>query len=256
MLLAIDIGNSNISVGLFVGKSLAATWGLATDIHKLADEYAAILLNLLPHRGFNLTDISQVAICSVVPPLITTFEELCQRYFLLSPLIVGPGIKTGVCIRLDNPREVGADRVVNAAAGHQLYGGPLIVIDFGTATTFDVVSKEGDYLGGVIAPGIDIAVEALFQKTAKLPRVELIHPRQVIGRNTTSAIQSGILFGYVSLVEGIVARIKKELGEEAHVIATGGLADFIAGECTVIEEVNPDLTLLGLEIINELNRGH
>jgi type III pantothenate kinase len=257
MLLAVDIGNTNIAIGVFAGERLVATWHLATDVHKLADEYGAILLDLLPHSGLALSDIKQAIICSVVPPLVVTFEELCRRYLGCSPLVVaGSGIKTGVRIRMENPREVGADRVVNAAVGHQLYGGPLIVIDFGTSTTFDVVSEEGDYLGGAIAPGILVAAEGLFQSTAKLPRVELVRPKHAIGKNTVSAMQSGIIFGYVALVEGLVAQIKRELGKEARVIATGGLAEIIAKETKAIELVAPDLTLIGLRIIHELNTKH
>ena len=257
MLLAIDIGNTTMAIGVFDGEDITATWRLATDVHKLADEYAAILLDLMPHSGLSLSDIKQAVICSVVPPLVPTFDELCRRYFGLSPLIVaGSGVKTGVRIRMENPREVGADRVVNAVAGHRLYGGPLIVIDFGTATTFDVVSEEGDYLGGAIAPGMGIAAEGLFESTAKLPRVELVRPKHVIGKNTISAMQSGIVFGYVGLVEGVVARIKRELGGQARVIATGGFAELIAKETKAIELIAPDLTLIGLRIIHELNAKH
>jgi len=185
--------------------------------------------------------------------MVTTFEELCQRYCRITPLVVGAGIKTGVRISLDNPREVGADRVVNAAAAHRLYGGPLIVIDLGTATTLDAVSEEGDYLGGAIAPGIGIAADALFERAAKLPRVELIRPKKAIGRNTVAAMQSGIIFGYVGLIEGIVARMKKELGGKVRVIATGGLAGIIAEETNVVDILDPDLTLVGLRLIHELN---
>ncbi len=253
MLLAVDIGNTTIAIGVFRDDRLSATWHLATDVHKLADEYAAILLDLLPNSGISLSDIKEAIICSVVPPLVSTFDELCRRYLKISPLVVGSGMKTGVRIRMDNPREVGTDRVINAVAGHRLYGGPLIVIDFGTATTFDVVSQEGDYLGGAVAPGIGVAAEGLFQSTAKLPRVELVRPKRVIGKNTVSAMQAGIVFGYVALVEGLVAQIKHELAEEARVVATGGFADLIAKETKVIELVDPDLTLNGLRIIHELN---
>lgn len=256
MLLAIDIGNTNIAVGVFEGERLRATWRLGTDAHKLADEYAALLLNLLTLKGLEFTGIDQAIISSSVPPLVTTFEELCERYFSVSPLVVGSGIKTGVRISFDNPREVGADRVVNAAAAHHLHEGPLIVIDLGTATTFDAVSKEGDYVGGVIAPGISIAAEALFERAAKLPRVELVPPGKAIGKNTVSAMQSGIIFGYVGLIEGIVARMRRELGGKAKVIVTGGLADIIAEEATVVDALEPDLTLLGLQLIHELNTGH
>lgn len=253
MLLAIDIGNSNVVTGIFEDERLKATWRLGTDVHKLADEYAAVFLNLLPLRGLAFTDIEHAIISSSVPPLVTVFEELCQRYFDVSPLVVGSGIKTGVRISIDNPREVGADRVVNAAAAHRLYGGPLIVIDFGTATTLDAVSEEGDYLGGVIAPGIEISAEALFEHAAKLPRVEMVRPQKAIGRNTVSAMQSGIIFGYVGLIEGIVARMRRELGGTAKVIATGGLADIIASETDVVDALEPDLTLVGLRLIYELN---
>jgi len=254
MLLAIDIGNTNIAFGVFDGETLRATWNVATDINKTADEYAVLLLNLLPREGLALSDIDHVSISCVVPPLLTIFEELSQRYFKISSLIVGPGVKTGVRICTDNPREVGADRVANAAAAHHLYGGPLIVIDFGTATTLDALSKEGDYLGGAIAPGIGIAAEALFERASKLPRVELIPPEHAIGKNTVTTMQSGIIFGYVGLIEGLVTRIKQELGGEAYVVATGGLAEVIATETKVIDTVDMHLTLLGLRLIHELNR--
>ena len=254
MLLAIDIGNTNIAFGVFDGETLRATWSVATDINKTADEYAVLLLNLLPREDLALSDIDHVGIACVVPPLLTIFEELSQRYFKIPPLIVGPGVKTGVSICTDNPREVGADRVVNTAAAHHLYGGPLIVIDFGTATTLDAVSKEGDYLGGAIAPGIGIAAEALFERASKLPRVELIPPEHAIGKNTVTTMQSGIIFGYVGLIEGLVTRIKQELGGEAYVVATGGLAEVIATETKVINTVDMHLTLIGLRLIHELNQ--
>ncbi|MBA7628284.1 Type III pantothenate kinase [subsurface metagenome] len=254
MLLAADIGNTEITLGVFEGEKLRATWHMATGIHRRADEYAALLLNLLHHQGLDIPDIKEVALCSVVPPLIATFEDLFQRYFDTSPLVVGAGVKTGVRIRLDNPREAGADRIVNAAAAHHLYGGPVIIADFGTATTFDTVSKEGDYLGGAIAPGIVTAAEGLFTQAAMLPRVELTRPQQAIGTNTTSAMQSGIIFGYVGLVEGIVARIQQELGEKTRVVATGGYAEVIAKETKVIDVVNPDLTLMGLRLIYLMNK--
>ena len=254
MLLAIDIGNTDITLGVFDDKELRTTWHMATSIHHMADEYAALLLNLLRHQGLDISDIKEVALCSVVPPLIATFDKLFQRYFHISPLVVGAGVKTGVRIRMDNPREVGADRIVNAAAAHHLYGGPIIITDLGTATTFDTVSKEGDYLGGAIAPGINIAAESLFTQAAMLPRVELTHPKHAIGTNTITAMQSGIVFGYVGLVEGIVARIQKELGGKAKVVATGGYAELIAKETSVIDIVNPDLTLIGLRLIYLMNK--
>ncbi len=254
MLLAIDIGNTSSKLGVFEGEKLCATWHLATRLHRMTDEYAVILLNLLHHRGLDTSDIKEIALCSVVPPLTTIFEELSQRYFHISPLVVGTGIKTGVRIRMDNPREVGTDRIVNAAAAHHLYGGPIIITDLGTATTFDTVSKEGDYLGGAIAPGIVTAAETLFMRAAMLPRVELVPPKHTIGTNTIAAMQSGIVFGSVGLIEGIVARIQQELGEKAKVVATGGHAELMAKETTVIDEVNPDLTLIGLRLIYLMNK--
>ncbi len=254
MLLAIDIGNTDTTLGVFDGEELRATWHMATSVHRMADEYAALLLNLLHQQGLDTPDIKAGALCSVVPPLISTFGELFQRYFHISPLVVGVGVKTGVRIRMDNPREMGADRIVNAAAAHHLYGGPVIVTDLGTATTFDTVSKEGDYLGGAIAPGIMAAAEALFTRAAMLPRVELTRPKRAIGTNTIAAMQSGIIFGYVGLIEGIVARIQQELGEKAKVVATGGAAELLAKETAVIDVVNPDLTLIGLRLIYEMNK--
>ncbi len=254
MLLVIDIGNTNIALGVFEGEQLRATWRIATGVNQMADEYAALLLNLLHHEGLDTSDIKEASLCSVVPPLLGTFEELFERYFHISPLVVGPGTKTGVRIRMDNPREVGTDRIVNTAAAHHLYSSPVIIVDFGTATTFDTVSKEGDYLGGAIAPGIVTAAEALFTRASALPRVELVHPEHAIGTNTIAAMHSGIIFGYVGLIEGIVTRIQQELGEKAMVVATGGYADLLARETAVIDTVNPDLTLIGLRLIYLMNK--
>lgn len=254
MLLALDIGNTNIIFGVFDDGSLKATWRVATGVHRMPDEYASLMLNFFDRQGLAASQITDAVLCSVVPPLVGVFEEVCRRYLKLSPLVVGVGVKTGVRICMDNPREVGADRIVNAVAAHQLYGRPVIVIDFGTATTFDVVSEEGDYLGGAIAPGIAISTEALFTRTAALPRVELTSPKQAIGRNTVAAMQSGIVFGYVGLIEGIVSRIQQELVSKAKVVATGGYAGLLAQETTVIETVNPDLTLIGLRLIHEMNK--
>ena len=254
MLLAVDIGNTNIALGVFEGEQLRATWRVATGVNQMADEYAVLLINLLHHRGIDTSDIKEIVLCSVVPPLTTTFTDLSQRYFHTTPLVVGAGVKTGVRIQMDNPREVGADRIADAAAAHHLYGGPVIIIDLGTATVFGIVSKEGDYIGGIIATGIATAAEALFARTAQLPRVELAHPKCVIGTNTVTAIQSGIVYGYASLVEGMLARIEKELGEKAKVVATGGYAELIAKETAVIDEVNPDLTLVGLRLIYLMNK--
>ncbi len=255
MLLAVDIGNTSTTLGVFDGEELRATWHMATGVHRMSDEYAALLFNLLRQQGLETSDIKAVALCSVVPPLISTFEELFKRYFNIEPLVVGTGVKSGVSIRMDNPREVGADRIADAAAAHHLYGGPVIVIDLGTATTFGIISKEGDYIGGIIATGIATAAEALFTRTAQLPRVELAPPKHVIGTNTVAAIQSGIIYGYASLVEGMLSRIQKELGVKAKVIATGGYAGLIAKETRVIDVVNPDLTLIGLRLIYEMNKG-
>jgi len=257
MLLVIDIGNTDTTLGVFEDDELRATWHMATAIHRMADEYATLLLNLLHHQGLDASDIKEVALCSVVPPLTATFEQLFQRYFHVSPLVVAAGVKTGVRIQMDNPREVGADRIANAAAAHHLYrsyDSPIIITDLGTATTFDTVSREGDYLGGAIAPGIVTAAEALFIRAAMLPRVELTRPKQAIGTNTIAAMQSGIIFGYVGLIEGMVARIQQELEEKAMVVATGGYAELIAKETKIIDIVNPDLTLIGLRLIYQMNK--
>jgi len=255
MLLAVDIGNTSTTLGVFDGEELRSTWHMATGVHRMSDEYAALLFNLLRQQGLETTDIKAVAMCSVVPPLISTFEELFKRYFNIEPMVVGAGVKTGVSIRMDNPREVGADRIADAAAVHHLYGGPVIVIDLGTATTFGIISKEGDYIGGIIATGIATAAEALFTRTAQLPRVDLAPPKHVIGSNTVMAMQSGIIYGYASLVEGMLERIHKELGVKSKVVATGGYAGLIAKETGVIDVVNPDLTLIGLRLIYEMNKG-
>jgi type III pantothenate kinase len=254
MLLAADIGNTNIIFGVFDGDKLKTTLRIATGIHTMPDEYAALMLNLIERQGLSSSQITDAVLCSVVPPLITTFEELCKRYFKILPLVIGAGVKTGIRICMDNPREVGADRIVNAVAAHKLYKGPVIVIDMGTATTFDAVSKDGDYLGGAIAPGIVIATEALFTRTAALPRVDLTYPKKAIGTSTIAAMQSGIVFGYMGLIEGIVTRIREELGGKAKVVVTGGYSKLFAEKTPVIDVVNPDLTLIGLRLIYQMNR--
>src|SRR4030042_561707 len=254
MLLAIDVGNSKVAFGIFEDSKLKTSLSVATGVHRLADEYASLLFNLLPYHQVTKSDIKEAIMCSVVPPLVPVFQEVCQRYLGIPLLTVGPGVRTGVRIALDNPREVGGDRIVNAAAAYRLYGGPAIVIAMGTATPFDVISKEGDYLGGAIAPGMEMATEALYTRTARLPRIELIRPHNAIGKNTVNAMQSGVIFGYVGLVEGRVARIARDLEGKAKVIATGGYADVIARETQVIEEVNRHLTLHGLQLIHDLNR--
>lgn len=253
MLLVFDIANTNIKIGLFDGKKLKATWRIATGVQRMADEYAVILLNMLRHEGIDPKDIDEGAMSCVVPPLVTTFNELFLKYFKIKPLVVGPGIKTGVRIRYPNPREVGADLIANAAAALSLYKPPIIVVALGTATAFATVSKDG-YLGGVIAPGLGIAAEALYSRTAALPRVELTKPKNAIGNNTQAAIQSGLIYGWAGLIEGIVERIQAELGEKAKVVATGGYADIIAKETKVIDEVNPNLTLLGIKTIHDMNQ--
>lgn len=254
MLLCIDIGNTNITFGLYDGKNLGPCWRIRTMHDKMPDEYGVLLDQLFRHRGYRPEQVTGVAIASVVPPLTPAFVQVCRDYLKQTPLVLDVGVRTGVRIRADNPWEVGADRVADAAAVRAMYSVPACVVDFGTATTFDAISAEGDYMGGAIAPGIGIAAQALFERTAKLHRVELTRPPSVIGGNTTHAIQSGLLFGYVGLVEGMVARFKAELGPETHIIATGGLAEVIARETEVIDVVDPWLTLHGLRIVYELNR--
>jgi type III pantothenate kinase len=254
MLLCIDIGNTNITLGIYHGEQLGSRWRLATDHERMPDEYGLQLLALFAHAGIPVDQVRTAALASVVPPLTDKWVQVCQVYLQCEPLVVNANVQTGVKILYDEPRSVGADRIVDAAAAFRLYGGPACIVDFGTATTFDAISEDGDYLGGAIAPGIGIAAEALFQRTAKLPRVELARPPTAIGRNTTHAIQSGLLFGYVGLVEGMVARFIAELGPQTRVIATGGLAEIIAQETHVIQIVAPWLTLDGLRMIYQLNR--
>jgi type III pantothenate kinase len=252
VLLALDIGNTNVTIGVFNGRDLCATWRIATDLERLADEYAVTMLGLLHTEGIDHAAIDEAIMASVVPDLAPVFEQLCRRYFKTEPLVVGMGTKTGIRVVYDNPREVGADRIVDVVAALDMYGPPpLVIVDFGTATVFDAVSAEGDYLGGAIAPGIGIASEALFERAAKLYRVELERPKTAIGKNTVAAIQSGTLFGYVGLIEGMVARFKKELGGSARVVATGGWAHRLAKETQVFDAVDENLTLTGLRIIHE-----
>ena len=254
MLLVIDIGNSNIVLGAYEGKTMQHHWRVSTDRQKTGDEYGMLLNNLFHYSGLTMKDITAVIISSVVPPIIVPFVRMCRRYFNVDPLVVGPGIKTGIRIKYENPREVGADRIVNAVAAYEMFGGPLIIIDFGTATTFCAIADNGDYLGGAISPGIGISTEALFQRAAKLPRIELVQPKQVICRNTVSSMQSGIIFGFVGQVDAIVERIISESGSKPKVIATGGLAELIASESNTIDEVNNLLTIDGLiKIYNKNN---
>jgi type III pantothenate kinase len=254
MLLAFDIANTNIKIGMFQDDELRATWRISTGVQRMPDEYAVMLLNLLRHQGIDFKDIKEGAMSCVVPPLLTTFNELFQRYFNIKPLIVGPGVKTGLRIRMDNPREVGSDLIANAAAALSLYKAPIIVVALGTASAFAIISKDGDYIGGVIAPGIGISAEALYTRTAALPRVELARPKKAIGTNTQAAMQSGLIFGYAGLIDGIVSRIQEELGEKATVVATGGYAAIIAKETKTFDEVNPNLTLIGIKVIHDMNR--
>ncbi len=252
MLLTLDISNTSIKAGVFRSDALLANWRIATERHKLADDYAMLLLNLLQASGIPASEISGVALSCVVPPLRAVFDELSRKYLHLAPVIVGPGIKTGVKLAVDNPREVGADRVVNALATHRLYGGPAIAIAFGTATVFDCISAQGDYLGGAIAPGMITSLESLTRSAAQLFQVELVRPPKAIGKSTVTTMQSGIVLGFAGLVEGLVKRLKAELGE-ARVIATGGLAEVVAPATDVIDVVDLQLTLKGLKLIYDLN---
>lgn len=254
MLLAIDIGNSNITLGLYEGETLGPRWRLATVHERMPDEYGLQLIGLLNHVGLKPSVVTASAIASVVPPLTGTWVQVCKNYLKIDPLVIDAGVKTGVRVRIDDPKQAGADRIVDAAAAHKLYGGPACIVDFGTGTTFDALSETGDYLGGAIAPGIGIAADALFQRASKLPRVDLVRPPFAIGKNTVHSMQSGLLFGYVGLVEGMVARFRKELGPNMKVIGTGGLAELIAKETEVIQIIAPWLTLDGLRIVYELNR--
>lgn len=254
MLLAFDIGNTNMVIGIYREKDLVTYWRISTDKRKTADEYGILMQELLSCHQISPREVTDIIFSSVVPPVIGVLEEMAFKYYHLKPLIVGPGVKTGMPILYENPKEVGADRIVNAVAAYERYGGPLIIVDFGTATTFCAISAKGEYLGGAITPGINISTEALFQKTAKLPKVELIPPKRVIGKNTVNAIQSGIIYGYSGLVDGIVKRMKPELGgEKVKVIATGGLAELIAQNTETVETVDKLLTLEGLRLIYERN---
>jgi len=254
VILVFDIGNTNMAIGVFQGKKLLTHWRIKTDVGRTSDEYGMVLRNLFECNKLKMTEIKAVVISSVVPSLMMELERMSEEYFSCKPLVVGPGIKTGLPIKYDNPREVGADRVVNAVAAYHKYKGPVIIVDFGTATTFCLVNKQGEYLGGAIAPGIKISTEALVIRAAKLPRVELIKPRSIIGKNTISSMQAGIIYGFVGQVEGIINRIQNEIDEKAQVVATGGLAKTIANETNAINVIDELLTLDGLLLIYELNR--
>ena len=260
MLLAFDVGNTNIVLGVFDDGNMITSWRLETDYNKSADEYGMIVNQLFSYEGLKVTDVKDVIISTVVPSVLYTLQHLSQKYFHRRAIVIGPGIKTGLVIKYDNPKQVGSDRIVNAVAAHAKYGGPLIIIDFGTATTFCAISAEAEYLGGTIAPGLKISSEALFEKTAKLPKVELEEPGHVICRNTINSMQSGLVYGHMGMVDYVVRKMKKELQEyegsecEVKVIATGGLATLIDAGIDCIDHVDKMLTLEGLRLIYEKNR--
>lgn len=255
MILVVDIGNTNIVLGVYRERELLHHFRLSTARQSTVDEYGVLIQNLFNMSGLSFKDMEGVIISSVVPPLVQVIVEMCVKYIGKDPLLVGPGIKTGLNLRYENPREVGADRIVNAVAAIEQYQCPLVVVDFGTATTFDCIDAGANYLGGAIVPGLGISTEALYQRASKLPRIELEKPKKVIGRNTVHAMQAGIIFGYAGQVEGIVRRIKQEMNAPVlKVIATGGLASLIASETECIDEVNPMLTLEGLRIIYNRNK--
>lgn len=254
MLLAIDIGNTNITLGLFSGENLTTTWRISADPAKMPDEYCLLLCQLLDQKKFSFAHLDHVVMCSVVPTITPIFEHLCQYYLDMSPLVVDSDTDTGITILYERPSDVGADRIVDAAAAMRLYGGPIIIVDIGTATVFDAVTEEGLYLGGAIAPGLAVAADSLFRSTSQLRRVGLRPPPRAIGTNTPHAMQSGLVFGYCELITGMIQRFKSELHGHAKVVATGGLVDVLEKEVKVFDIVNPDLTLQGLRIIYELNR--
>lgn len=255
MILVIDVGNTNIVMGAYDGKKLLYHWRMGTDRDKTSDEFGMFMVSLLVHNKVSMESIEAVVVSSVVPPIMYSLEHAIRKYFKVEPIIIGPGVKTGINIKYENPREVGADRIVNAVAACEIYGGPLIIVDFGTATTFCAITSKNEYLGGVICPGAQISAEALYQRAAKLPKIDLVKPENVIGKNTVVSMQSGIVYGYVGQVDYIVRKMKKEMKEEnIKVIATGGLARLIGSESETIDEINGLLTLEGLRIIYEKNK--
>lgn len=254
MLLAIDVGNTNTTIGLFNGRTLKYNWFISTDPHKTSDEIGILFLSLFQYTNEDIRSVKDVIICSVVPPVMHSLINAVKKYIRKNPIIVGPGIKTGINIKYENPREVGSDKIVNAVSAVKLYGAPVIIVDFGTATTFCAINSNKDYLGGVICPGIKISAEALFAKASKLTRVEIVEPSTVIGKNIVSSMQSGLFFGYIGQVEYLVGKIKSEMKEDnIKVVATGGLARLMASQCHCVDEVNRLLTLEGLNEIYHLN---
>lgn len=254
MILVIDVGNTHTVIGVYKEEKLLGHWRISTNLEKTEDEYGILVKGLLDNSKLSLADIKGIVISCVVPPVIWILKKMSADYFKVSPIIVGAGIKTGIYIKTDNPKEVGADRIVNAIAAYKLYGGPVIIVDFGTATTFCAVNKDGVYLGGAIAPGIEISAEALAEKTAKLPKIEVTKPQHSIGSNTIAAMKSGIFFGYLGLTNELIRRFKRELGEDSLVVATGGYSELIGNECKLIDKINPFLTLIGLYLVYEMNK--
>ncbi len=256
MILTLDIGNTNIKTALFDGTEMVKYWRLSTNITSTSDEYGITIMNLFRHEGVDKKDVEGIVISSVVPTINFTIEHMCHNYFGMAPTFIAPGVKTGINIRYENPRELGSDRIANAVAAYDEYGGekPVIYIDFGTATTFGVVDEQGAFLGGAIFPGIKLASEALVSGTAKLPRFALAKPEHVIGRTTLTNLQSGMFYGYVGMVTNLVSQMKKELDRDAIVVATGGMAVLIAEEAKVIDKLDGLLTLKGLRLIYERNR--
>ncbi|MGC4113534.1 MAG: type III pantothenate kinase [Myxococcales bacterium] len=254
MLLAVDVGNTNITLGVYEGTSLKDHWRVETSTRKTADEYGILITQMFARSGIDAKKVDAVAVSSVVPPIQFTIRSMSKRYFGCDPLFVGPGVRTGMPVLYDNPAEVGADRVVNGVAAYERWKCSLIIVDFGTATTFDAVSAKGEYLGGSICPGIIVSMDALFRAASKLPRVEFVRPQHVVGRNTVNSMQSGLVFGYVGLVDGLCTRMSAEMGSKPKIVATGGLAPLIAAESKTISEVDDFLTLDGLRIIHDRNR--
>lgn len=253
MLLVIDAGNTHTVMGIFRDGRLAEHWRISTDSRKTEDEYGTLFLSMIRNSGMNEKDVSGGIIASVVPPLTPILERTVQKYFGCDPIVVGPGTKTGVNVKYENPKEVGPDRIAHAVAAYRKYGGPAIVVDFGTATTFDAISKDGDYLGGAIAPGILTSLDGLLEKAARLPKIELVKPQSVIGKTTVQSMQSGMTYGFAGLADGLVRRLSKELGGNPHVIATGGLASMVSAESETIQTVDPFLVLEGLYLIYQKN---